>query len=223
MLTSDIEDVLQTAGQDTTVTKRRSKKADADIEDVLQTAGQDTTVTKRRSKKADADIEDVLQTAGQDTTVTKRGSKKADADIEDVLQTAGQDTTVTKIRKKRSKKADPDIEDVLKTADLGLSVFCPRKDQWDLCVGYHHRNIPQEEYDAHVKSKDRARAEKDENKKPASSFNHLLMMEHTDFKTISTSRFNSIRPGRKADDSVVNQFSHIHYTPTGADTLQSIS
>ncbi|GFO32228.1 hypothetical protein PoB_005873300 [Plakobranchus ocellatus] len=255
-------------------------------------------------------------------------------------------------------------------SDLDLSVFRPRKDQRDLCVGYHHGNIPKEEYDAHMKSKDRARAEKHEDKKSALSlndesmsvwtfdtqsvilcpqtkasalyfrtklqvhnltfynnctrdgfcyywdesegelkadnfaslqYNHFktflvlwsdgclyqnknaclancylqlaleskvdifqkylavghtqmecdsmhsviernmvcdiytpndlrIVMEtarrnpspyfvkqikHTDFKTMSTSRFNSIRPGRKAGDSVVIQLSHIHYTSTG--------
>ncbi|GFN99558.1 hypothetical protein PoB_002606400 [Plakobranchus ocellatus] len=43
----------------------------------------------------------------------------------------------------------------------------------------------------------------------------VKQIKHTDFKTMSTSRFNSIRPGRKAGDSVVTQLSHIHYTSTG--------
>ena len=60
-------------------------------------------------------------------------------------------------------------------SDLGLSVFRPRKDQCDLCVGYHHRNVSKEQYDKHIQSKNRARTEKDEDKKLSLSLNDGIM------------------------------------------------
>lgn len=53
--------------------------------------------------------------------------------------------------------------------DLGFSIFRPRKDQCDLCVGYHHSNVSKDEYDKHIARKDKARAEKDNDKKMAQS------------------------------------------------------
>ena len=44
---------------------------------------------------------------------------------------------------------------------------------------------------------------------------HVKQLQHVDFKKMPDTRFNSIRPGRKAGDSVVTQLSPIHYTPRG--------
>lgn len=48
-----------------------------------------------------------------------------------------------------------------------FSVFIPRKDQCDLCVSAKHGNTDQDTYDAHIRAKDEARAEKARDKEMA--------------------------------------------------------
>lgn len=48
--------------------------------------------------------------------------------------------------------------------EMNLSIFSPKKDECDLCVGYRTKNIQQEEYDIHILKKEEARSEKDKDK-----------------------------------------------------------
>ena len=48
---------------------------------------------------------------------------------------------------------------------LNVSVFIPRKDQCDVCVGEKHGNVSKEEYDLHIKLKDRLEMRKQKTKK----------------------------------------------------------
>ena len=50
---------------------------------------------------------------------------------------------------------------------LNYSIFIPRKDQCDTCISAKHGNIDEVSYDAHIKDKDEARAEKVEDKENA--------------------------------------------------------
>lgn len=59
-----------------------------------------------------------------------------------------------------------------------LGIFQPRKDQCDVCCSFKTGNIVQEEYEAHIISKDRARIEKQTDKIEALNENcHLLTMD----------------------------------------------
>ena len=53
--------------------------------------------------------------------------------------------------------------------DLVFSIFRPRKDQCNLCVGYHHNNVSKDGYDKHIARKDKASTEKDSDKEMAQS------------------------------------------------------
>jgi hypothetical protein len=50
---------------------------------------------------------------------------------------------------------------------MNLSLFKPKKDQCDVCVGYETKNVNEEEYTNHIRRKDVARAEKEKDKKRA--------------------------------------------------------
>ena len=61
--------------------------------------------------------------------------------------------------------------------EQNLSVFIPRKDQCDTCVKQQHVNINQTDYDAHIKAKDQARAEKNGDKEAASEKTSVWTMD----------------------------------------------
>jgi hypothetical protein len=52
---------------------------------------------------------------------------------------------------------------------LKYSIFIPRKDQCDTCISAKHGKIDQESYQAHIRAKDEARAEKAKDKETASA------------------------------------------------------
>lgn len=59
-----------------------------------------------------------------------------------------------------------------------LGIFQPRKDQCDVCCSFNTGNINQEDYEAHILSKDRARIEKQTDKIEALNKNcHLITMD----------------------------------------------
>lgn len=48
--------------------------------------------------------------------------------------------------------------------DLNLSLFSPKKDECDICVGYKTKNIDNIQYTEHITRKEQARKEKEEDK-----------------------------------------------------------
>ena len=60
---------------------------------------------------------------------------------------------------------------------LKFSVFIPRKDQCDVCVGEKHGNVSKEEYDLHIKLKDEARDEKTKDKEAANDKIYVWTMD----------------------------------------------
>lgn len=52
------------------------------------------------------------------------------------------------------------FQEVLK--EKKISIFKPRKDQCDICVGHNQGNVPDENYQLHIAKKNKARAAKQE-------------------------------------------------------------
>ncbi len=62
--------------------------------------------------------------------------------------------------------------------DLKLGLYQPRKDRCDTCVGHEKGNITVEDYDNHILQKNRARAEKERDKKKAEAGTaHVLVWD----------------------------------------------
>ena len=58
---------------------------------------------------------------------------------------------------------------------LNFSVFIPRKDQCDTCVGAKHGNVKQEDYVQHIQDKDEARMKKNIDKEAANDLQVVLL------------------------------------------------
>lgn len=58
--------------------------------------------------------------------------------------------------------------------ELNLSLFSPKKDEWDICVAYRTPNVSEEIYQQHRPKKDEARNEKEKDKE---SLNQVFTMD----------------------------------------------
>nr|CAH7736180.1 unnamed protein product [Callosobruchus chinensis] len=62
--------------------------------------------------------------------------------------------------------------------EMNLALFCPKKDQCNTCVSHKAGNVDQKVYDEHIKLKNRARSEKDFDKKDAETQKkHVFVMD----------------------------------------------
>ena len=68
---------------------------------------------------------------------------------------------------------------------LNFSVFIPRKDQCDVCVGEKHGNVSEEQYDLHIKLKDEASDEETKDKEAANDKIYVLDNGHAGGITMS--------------------------------------
>lgn len=67
------------------------------------------------------------------------------------------------------------FQDIFK--DLKLSVYHPKKDRCDICVGYEEKNVNEEEYNLHLVLKEEARAEKSSDKETSSDTTAVYCMD----------------------------------------------
>lgn len=71
--------------------------------------------------------------------------------------------------------------------EQNLGIYQPKKDQCDLCYAYKNKNIQEEEYQTHIRSKDRARKEKDLDKKKYKNGEvHMVTVDLQAVQTIPT-------------------------------------
>nr|CAH7752722.1 unnamed protein product [Callosobruchus chinensis] len=93
--------------------------------------------------------------------------------------------------------------------ESNLSLFSPKKDECDICVGHRTQNVSEEIYQEHIAKKDQARNEKEKDK---GSLNKVFTM---DLQSVLLCP-QSIRPGRKAGDPTVQNIRALKYNSDGS-------